>query len=367
MRHICLPRGKPWCPESASSPPSPPIDAKCRPGSPGCPCLWVGWNGTTRIESSRGNYSVSVQLRHRAYAWDRDNGGNMHAQQEVLLELLQASRCAPHAYRDEARAWLEREIGFDGSVWGAWSACRGAASRSMARSSEGVRRPCSRGSPKWPRAGSGEPALRRHAAAAAEHPGLARLPRARAQAGRSLPVPTPCGAADAVRRRLRADRATRLADPYREEKTRPFSEREAGLAALRCRSCCWPAAVQTIPGEGGPREESACLTAREHEVAQAYAGGGDYKSVARALALARNGAKPSVVDLPQASVHNKIELHRRLLGERGWADAHSRAAPECDPVSRRCPSAISLQARALSARAADSWAVPVRHRVFILP
>ena len=223
----------------------------------------------------------------------------MHAQQEVLLELLQASRCAPHAYRDEARAWLEREIGFDGSVWGHGRRAAGAASRSMARSSEGVRRPCSRVR-RSGRAGSGEPALRRHTAAAAEHPGLARLPRARAQAGRSLPVPTPCGAADAVRRRLRADRATRLADPLSRREKRARSAREAGLAAFALPFVLLASPVQTIPGEGGSRGECLpdCTGTRGGAGLcgrwRLQVGGTGTRT------LARNGAKPSVVDLPQA-------------------------------------------------------------------
>ena len=86
---------------------------------------------------------------------------------------------------------------------------------------------------------------------------------------------------------------------YREEKTRPFSE-EAGLAAFALPFVLLASPQPTI-GRGRLQEESACLTAREHEVAQAYAGSGDYKSVARALALSpATVRKPSVVDLPQA-------------------------------------------------------------------
>ena len=242
----------------------------------------------------------------------------MHAQQEVLLELLQASRCAPHAYRDEARAWLEREIGFDGSVWGHG---RRAAAGSIEIDGAELR-----GRPTALLEGFAEvaaldPVSRRFGATPRllqniqvsrdyrEHalrPVEAYL--CRHHVGQLMLCGVDCGPAGQLA----------WLTLYREEKTRPFSEREAGLAAFALPFVLLASPQLTIPGEGGSREESACLTAREHEVAQAYAGGGDYKSVARALALSPATVRSHLLSIfRKLSVHNKIELHRRLLGERG--------------------------------------------------
>ena len=242
----------------------------------------------------------------------------MHATQEALLEILEASRCAPEHYREVARGWLEREIGFDGSVWGRGRRGAGGAIEIDGAELVGRSQALLDG---FASIADLDPVSRRFGTAPRQlqnirverdyrDPGIrpvAAYPRGH-HIGQLMLCGAPCG----------PEGQLAWLTLYREDEARPFSEREAGLAAFALPFVLLaegepPATAKPRAPEGGADQR---LTPREHEVARAYAGGGDYKSVARALALSPATVRSHLLSIfRKLSVHNKIELRRRLLGE----------------------------------------------------
>jgi len=242
---------------------------------------------------------------------------DMHARQEALLEILEASRCAPQHYREVARAWLEREIGFDGSVWGCGRRAKGGAIEIDSADLVGRPQALLDG---FASIAELDPVSRRFGVAPRQlqnirvsHDYRQRQVRPVASYLRKHHVGQLmlCGAA------CGPDGQLAWLTLYREEQARPFSERDAEIAAFALPFVLLAEGPPPVaaPRSDPPRPETV-LTPREQEVASAYAAGGDYKSVARVLALSPATVRSHLLSIfRKLSVHNKIELHRRLQGD----------------------------------------------------
>ena len=251
-------------------------------------------------------------------------GSAMNRQQQTLLELLQIAHAAPATYRQAALAWLERDIGFDGAVWGRGYRLPDGAihiagaevhGRPTALLSEfgavAALDPVSRGF-------AGDPGrlwnvcVARDYRAHAVRPVGAYLQRYRI--GQFLLCGVSCP----------DDASLAWLTLYREDRRRPFSVREADLAGF--------AVPFVLLAEGAvppPQPEPAAarrpalavvpadtLSHRETEVAHAYAAGQSYKAIARALAVSPATVRSHLLSIfRKLEVHNKIELRRRLLSE----------------------------------------------------
>ena len=243
----------------------------------------------------------------------------MNRQQQTLLELLQAARAAPADYRHAALSWLERDIGFDGAVWGSGyrlpdgavhivgAEVRGRPAALLSEFGEvSALDPVSRGFARDPRR-LWNVCVARDYHARAVRPVGAYLHRHRI--GQFLLCGVSCP----------GDASLAWLTLYREDQRRPFSIQEADFAAfavpfvlLAEGPAPGPAAAHPapapVPGEA--------LSHREAEVANAYATGENYKSIARTLAVSPATVRSHLLSIfRKLEVHNKIELRLRLLGE----------------------------------------------------
>lgn len=230
--------------------------------------------------------------------------------EQSLLDVLQAAAdCSAAEYRGFVLAWLDREIGFDGVVWG--TGRRQADGTIHIAGAELVGRPAGLladyaevapadpvgrrfgSDPRWPQNVS----VARDYAAAPLHPVRDYLERYQV---RHLML---CGAAN----RLGALSWMTL---YREDRSRGFDAAQTSFARfavpfalLAGREACQPEAGAASGG----------LSPREREVAAAYAAGEGYKAIARNLGLAPATVRSHLLAIfRKLGVHNKIELRRRL-------------------------------------------------------
>lgn len=240
-------------------------------------------------------------------------------QRETLLDILQAAHLAPDDYRSLARAWLEREIGFDGYVWG--SGRRSAEGSIAIDSAELGGRPPAllagyaevAGLDPVSRRFGAEPRRLQNVAVARDYRSRAVQPVAAYLRDHHVAHLMLCGV------RCSPEGQMAWLTLYREDVERPFSAEDAGQAAFALPFVLLgerrAGSGSEAAGEGPTR--LAGLTPREYEVAEAYAGGGDYKSVARTLDLSPATVRSHLLSIfRKLSVHNKIELRRRMMGER---------------------------------------------------
>lgn len=238
----------------------------------------------------------------------------MNDHDRCLLSLMELGRTGARAdYRHEALAWLDRQIGFDGVVWGEG---RQHSDGAVHIHSAELRGRSERILTDYAGIAHLDPVARR----------FAELPRALQNV--AVEDDLSAAATAPVRDCLRQHHVGQLmlcgvhsSDAgglrwltlYREDRTRPFSPAQTQAAAFAI-----PFVLLAEPDASlAPAAPDAAevLTAREHQIARAYAEGADYKRIARQLkvspATVRSHLQSSFRKL---EVHNKIALRARLLG-----------------------------------------------------
>ncbi|MBL8436912.1 MAG: helix-turn-helix transcriptional regulator [Zoogloeaceae bacterium] len=230
----------------------------------------------------------------------------------TLLEVLQAAADAGGAeYRRYVLDWLQREIGFDGVVWGVGRCGAGGEVTISGAELRGrpagllhdygevaALDPISQRFAKDPRALQAV-AVARDYAAPALAPVREYLEQYRV---RQFLL---CGAAS-------GQGALSWLTLYREDGARPFEQKEAEFAAFAI-----PFAL--LAGRDASRPEGLgappALTARERQVAAAYAAGEGYKAIARSLGLAPATVRTHLQAIfRKLGVHHKIALRQYLDG-----------------------------------------------------
>lgn len=227
-----------------------------------------------------------------------------------LLDCLQTAADASGAeYRRFVLAWLDREIGFDGVVWG--TGRRVVDGAIHIDGAELIGRP--------------EGLLSEFSQVAAADPVSRRFGNDPRQlqcvdVARDYGVPALQPVADyleryQVRHLMLCGAATRQGGLswmtlYREDRNRPFDPREAALAGFAVPFALLAGREPGVPELGQP---CPVLSRREREVAVAYATGEGYKSIARSLGLAPATVRSHLLTIfRKLGVHNKIEMRRKL-------------------------------------------------------
>ncbi len=241
----------------------------------------------------------------------------MNPHQEALLDLLRAARGAPADFRREALAWLERGIGFDGAVWGRGR--RLAGGQIAIEGAELFDRPRSlladfgevAGLDPVSRAFGNDPQGIWNIRVASRYDARPTRPVGaylrRHHVGQFLL----CGT------RLPEDGALAWLTLYREDPARPFSPQAEEFAAFAVPFVLLAGASQPLPPPAQLASDptnAEALSRREAEVAAAYAAGRSYKAIARELELSPATVRSHLLSIfRKLGVHNKIELHRRLV------------------------------------------------------
>lgn len=227
-----------------------------------------------------------------------------------LLDVLQAAAdCSGGEYRRFVLGWLDRQVGFDGAVWGHGQRLADGSIRIDGAQLSG--RP--------------ESLLAGYGAVAALDP-VGRRFGEDPQSLQTVSVERDYAAADLrpvgeyleqyrVRHLMLCGAATRQGGLswitlYREDRGRPFGADAAALAGFAV-----PFALLAERDKAAPEPAATCgeLSRREREVAAAYAAGEGYKAIARNLGLSPATVRSHLLAIfRKLGVHNKIELRRRL-------------------------------------------------------
>lgn len=231
--------------------------------------------------------------------------------EQALLDVLQAAADFDGSeYRRFVLEWLEREIGFDGVVWG-----RG---RRLADGAIHIDGAEVQGRPAglladFPEVAAVDPVSQRFGA----DPRCLQC----VDVARDYGVPALQPVGDyleryRVRHLMLCGAATRQGGLawltfYREDRARPFDATAAALAGFAVPFTLLAGRENCMPAEAGAG--GAGLSPREREVAAAYATGEGYKGIARSLGCSPATVRSHLLAIfRKLGVHNKIELRRRL-------------------------------------------------------
>ncbi len=239
----------------------------------------------------------------------------MNSHDKRLLSLMELGRAGSRTdYRREALAWLDRELGFDGVVWGEG---RQHADGVVHIQSAELRGRSERILVDYGAVAHLDPVARR----------FARQPRSLQNvvvdrdlsAGDTAAVGECLRAHDVGQLMLCGVRSSdagglRWLTLYREDRSRPFTRAQTRQAAFAIPFVLL-AEPDTPPVQASVPLAADVLTTREHEVACAYAEGADYKTIARQLAVSPATVRSHLQSsFRKLDVHNKIALRSRLLG-----------------------------------------------------